>query len=534
MKSIRASQRTSLWFPGLVVCFCALALYAQTFGMGFVSDDENTILSNYALHSLGNIPELFTKGMWPAGSADEYTYRPLFMAAMAIDYALWGGKPAGYHLISVLLHATSAVLVFLIAQRLVNRQLPALLAALLFAVHPVNVEPVAWISARCGLMSAGFALGAFYLYLRYRQDLRQVFLVWSIVLYLLAVFSKEDVIVFPMLVLIAEFSLFEWEGRRSLTRFFCYLMIAGFYFGVRTLVLKVVPGGGLPLSERLLTAPGMIAEYLRLLVFPYGQKVFYDIPIRREFWDAAVFGPLLCIIFLMLGWLLALRYDRRIFFCLGWVFIGLALFSGVPFMPQPSPMATRYLYFSAVGYCLLLGLLVAKFLENHGAAQALSHRTVIVFAIIQVSIFAIISWQQSWVWRDDVVFRNVYVADAPRVPQGHNGQGANYFRAGNFDRAAAAFSRAIELAPGYYDAHFNLGMTYLALEQTEKATRQFRRVLELNPSFPDALDQLGRLSLRQRDYDAALGYFGRAVQIDPNNPRYQQNYRLAMQLKAGQ
>lgn len=516
------------------VALWAFALYAQTLGMGFVSDDVNTILSNAALHSLGNLPELFTRGMWPVGSAAEYTYRPVFMATMAIDYALWGESPRGYHLVSVLLHAANAVLVLLIARRLSGSLLAAGAAALLFAVHPVHVETVAWISARCGLMSVLFSLGAFSLYLCYRDGRRSSHLAWSLGLYLLAVFSKEDVIVFPAVILFAEGCIFAWEGRRSLAVVAAYLAVAGFYFGVRTVVLKVVPGGGVPLSERLLTAPGILAEYLRLLAFPSGQKVFYDIPMRQGFWEAAVIGPLLVLVAVVAGGLLTWSCERRVFFCLAWIFIGLALFSGVPFMPQPSPMATRYLYFSAVGYCLLLGLLVAKIQGQLEAARSLQRYAVIGCAGVLLLVFAVMSWQQSQVWRDDIVFRNAYVADAPRVPQGHNGQGANYFRAGDFGQAAAAFSRAIELAPGYYDAHFNLGMTYLALEQTEAAARQFRRVLELNPSFPDALDQLGLLSLRQGDYDAALGYFGRAVQIDRNNPRYQQNYRAALQLQAGQ
>jgi len=201
-----AAPRPVVWHL-LVVGALALGLYASTLGAGFVWDDEEIVVRNPLITSLGNLPAIFRTHAFAKVSAaapghDLEYWRPVWVSTLALDHALWGLKPLGYHLTNVLLHVATSLAVYLLVLALARGATIALVAALLFAAHPVHAEAVAWVSGRNDLLVTLFTTVAFAGYLRVRSGGGPWTGAVTIAAYVMGLLSKESAAVLPALALL--------------------------------------------------------------------------------------------------------------------------------------------------------------------------------------------------------------------------------------------------------------------------------------------------------------------------------------------
>lgn len=550
--------------PGILLLLAVVAaVYANSLRNEFLFDDLETIVELQSPGGSGPFGPLRTL------LSGRGAYRPIRSASYALDYAVSGLEPWGYHLVNIALHAGSTVLVFLIARRLFDRPPPALLAALLFAVHPIQTDAVTYLSGRRDVLSGLLVLAGFYAFLRYRGTGRAAFLALAILLYPLAFLSKESGIILPLLCVGYDISrrlrIHDPGGgageslRAILTGAWAtvregrwlYLPLAVLAGGFAAYVLLFVRGtwqqsyhGG-SLAMTLLTMSRVVLHYLGLLIFPLSLNADYSynaFPVTDAWTDPRALAALLVLAGLGYGWLILVA--RRPLAAFGGAWFGLALLPVSQIVPHHELMAEHFLYIPSVGFCLLITGLLEPVLDDRRSARVLYGAAALVLALLSLR-----TVMRNTDWRDDLTLWRTTVQTAPQSARARNNLGAAYLRRGELILAQVELEAATRITPDFSAAHGNLGKLYLDRGDLTKATAELETAITLKPgemiprlwlgavllregreaeaeaqfqaamtsrrSAPYASNNLGVLAARQGRFEKAAVAFREALQMMP-------------------
>lgn len=507
----------------ILVGILAGGLYLNTLGNAFVFDDEPAIVANPLIRDLRNLPTIFLTDYWRDPERGLY-YRPLTVASFAVNYALGGLNPLGYHLGNLLLHAGVTLLVYPLALRLHLDQPGAVAAALLFAVHPLHTEAVAAGVGRADLLAALFSLLSLLLYLR-RDPLPL-----SLGAYLLALLSKENAIVLPAILLIADLGDPEATPSRGLLRrardlvtqrgmhrYLPYVGVTALYLGVRSLVL-----GGLQLPSpsyldnplahtdpgtRLLTALVIVAKYLGLFILPLHLSADYSynaIPLVTSAAD-----PRFLVAALALGLLLLLMATGRAL-SFGILFFGLTLLPVANLLfPVGTIMAERLLYLPSFGLSFMAGAVFSWGFRAFGGKplSGLTQRSLLLSFGVVLFLCSLRTVLRNREWRDQFSLFQSAIAVSPGSAKVHNNLGVHYGMHGQLLEAQREFEEALRILPRYPEALFNLGLIYRRRGLLAQAEQAYRTAIRVKPNFPEAHQNLAvlyRLQGRQEEAEREL------------------------------
>ncbi len=481
-----------------LILLISVAIYSNTLKNGFVYDDESTIVNNTLIKDFRNISKLFKKEYFTVSG--EISYRPVVTLTYFFDYAFFGIKPWGYHLTNLLLHAANVILVYLFAYSLLGEFWIASLSALLFSLHPVQSEAVNAISYREDILIAFFLLPAFLIFLKIsNSSINEIrwwtFYILSLLLYLLALFSKEMAVTFPLLLIGYHICFKNKEGWQKGNSFFYYL--SG--YAVVTLVylfLYLAPfvnpdltfGNHKPEGVsypdtfiRLLALPKVLLKYLWLILFPWELKADYVVKISRSWTE--LFSIFLLLVIGAAVFHLSKRYRKELFGLL-WLFISLLPVMNI--VPINNVIAERYLYLPFVGISLLCS---SSFVcLNRAKVKGV---TIIIGLIILIyggrTIF------RNMDWRDDFTLWSKTVVASPESARANYNLGITYYNKGLIDRAIEQYQIALRLKPDYIEAHYNLGVAYGISGLIDKAIEQYQVALRLKPDYIMAQDNLRKI-----------------------------------------
>lgn len=513
------------WRHLLIIGILSFAVYSNTLFMDFaLYDDVSQITENAKIKSLSNVVSFFTTEVWSGirGATSSY-YRPLFTLSLAVDYFFWGEQPLGYHLTNIVLHFFAVSALYFLGLKWLKHSSAALFAAVLFAVHPVHAEAVAWISGRNEMLTALFMFSSFYFYITYRQNNKVVNILLSLVLFFLALLSKEMAITLPLIILAYEFC---YSSDKSFKKIFypgMFVLSVIPYIIIRLAVVKDI---GLsytqPLLWRVSTSPSLIIENLKHLIFPFNLRVLYDIPIQKAFFRAEVLVPALFLLIIFSAIIMLLKSDRRAGFPFLFLFISMLPISGLPaIIQQPAPVADRYLYIPSAGFLIAAGygfsVLTSLLGKDKLPEFCKKYHMLIALALIIASVFALLNFQRNFIWKDKLTLMQTMVKDAPNSAFAHYSLGIGYDSLGNLENAAKQFEKAIQIQPDYFEAHNNLGIVYDQLGRTEDALREYQNVLKSDPENIRVRNNLGILYEKKGDLDSALREYQAAVRLDPAN-----------------
>ena len=562
------SNRLSHLLPGLAVTLVAALVYLNTLGNGFVYDDHFVVAQNDHIRSLNPVT-IFGSEYW-SGFASETAgtyYRPVTIFSFALDFALWGQNPSGYHLTNLLLHAANTLLLYLLCARLIRNRKTALFAALLFAVHPVHTEAVANISGRSDLLFTAFGLLA----IRFFVSTRTLAPYGAALSVLLACFCKETALLLPVFLVFCDLiwkpgaaaSLPAYLWHRLRIRHIWIAAATATFLCFRTLAVgnfSPVPPSPMdnPLfeasfAERVFTIPVLILHYLRLLVFPATLSVDYSfnqIPVV-----STPAHPLF-----LLGTVLLVGLGAAVGRCWGTSRVGIfgvglltfpLLLNLNPVYTAGSILAERYLYLPSAGFCLLAGLAALRLLpawiahpSRHWACVSLAaalilagaYRTVVrnqdwrtdttLFrSAVQVTPnsvrarlnLAFLYAKQDNHWAAIEQYRQVLKirADYPIV---HYKLAESHRAHGEKDRAIYHFEQAVRLKPVFTEAWLALGNLYLNQKREGKAEIALRTALNLSPKLAVLHNQLGVIYQLRGDLDAARAAYEKAIQGNYHHP----------------
>ena len=529
--------RARRWLPPLVTAAIAFAVFAPTLPYELVWDDHGLVR-----HVERTYQEEGVAGLLRAGftTYDDPTvapgyYRPVVLLSLRIDGALSPSFPYAYHATNVLLHVLVSLLVYgLLAHSLRGRG-PALLGALLFAVHPVHVESVAFVSGRTDLLAALFALVSALAWVRVRSGRSRRPALDRAIAYaafVLACLSKELAYVLPAVLLVWDAAapagiVGSWWRRNGAWIggwIACLALVSGLRWGLSGTGLGLLGAeqqGG-PLTAAVADPaliPSILAGYLRLLVFPWPLRGYYtDQQLMTA--GAALIWLLALILVAAVAW--RAGRGRGWLAALMWVLLFLLPVSGI--VPiGGAALAERYLYLPSAGFVLA----VAMLLERVGRSRATrTVRTVAMAALLGVLLW--ISVDRSRVWRNDIVLYTDLTRTTPNLVSPHYNLGTAYLGQGRFEEAATHLEQAVQLRPDVARFRNNLGLAYLRSGRDADALAALRRAVEIDAGAWEAWDNIGLVLIRAGRLDEGIAACRRSMAIRGDNPVPRLNLIVAL------
>jgi thioredoxin-like negative regulator of GroEL len=521
----------------LLLCAVTILAYVATLSFGFVYDDEITIVGNAAIRTWRSVPSSFlsTVGNVPI-------YRPLATIWECANYSLFRLNPAWWHVAAVACHVVVTLLVFLLASKLLGDRAAAFIAGIVFAVHPVHVENVAWVSAVSDLLMSMLLLASFICFLDFRQSDRRRWLAVSLILFALSLLAKEPAVVLPVLVL--GYLLIYGHSPASISRtrlgaigwsvpYFC---IAGLYLLARVSSLRgPIADKATPLSWKtmLLTVPSVLWFDLRHLVFPLESSEFYPVGYAARFSFGAVVLPLLIVVVIAAAAAICFRRlpdTRPAKFAAFWILLPILPTLYLRGLTRNDFVHDRFLYLPSVGLALLVALAI-RHIPWSAIPQRRSAIQLAVLVIIgAVGLGATIKYEQPWA-SSLRLYQNAlkYVPESSNVKDDFANQ---LLDAGQVDRAISLYREVIARDPDFWRSQYNLGYAYYKLGKYGEAEDWLRRAIATDPTDADQFIRLAVVQMRQGRLADAAANAGRAIQRQPASLGY--HYVLAMILEARQ
>lgn len=532
--SNRSRERLLLAFT-LAVAFVT---YLPTLRYGWVLDDPALIVNNPRIQSVHYLPAYFAEQMWVHISAHDATnyYHPLLLTWYLVQYLVFGLRPWAWHLIVILQHLMATALVYAVVHKLVPRTTTAAIAALLFAVHPVHVETVAWVCGGSESFYSIFFLGSLLAYLLWNGTRRTHWMVTAIALYLLAALSKENAIVLPAVVFVHAWTFRNRSHsaahgfRSAILRAGCFLPVAALCLAARTWALHglthtVTP---IPAWPMILTWPSMALVYLRHLVFPVGLAEFYDVPYAIGFSVGQVLLPALFLAAVAGGIWYWGRRTPVVHFAALWSVISLLPFFELRALPWGEIVKDRYLYLPCVGFAIVATLALER-LGTKQPSEGIFLRTVSATAIV-AAIFCFGSAYYSLFWADDLSLNTRGVAIAPHNLIARNNLGNALAAKGDDAGAAALYRQVLADEPRFALTMVNLAELEYRHGNYAETEHLLTRAIAIYDEDSNEYLYLGLAKFKQGRGADGIADVRRALAMSPNARWY--HYSLGFMLAA--
>ncbi len=501
----KALTGRNIVIAGLLILLAASTVltYLPTLQNGFTNlDDPALVMNNRSIRglSLHYLRDLFSRSYGGLGG-----YTPLVLLSYAIEYHFFGLEPRAFHATNLILHVLNALLIFWLMALVTGSLGAGFITALAFSVHPLHVEPVAWVQGRKDLLFSLFYLSGLMAYLNYIKKGRKAVFFWgALLLFALALFAKVTAISFPLVILLLEKRFAQRIDRRALIRSIPFWLMGGLFFALSFMTRDALRMGTF---ERIPSYWKSLGTLFYAFAFYVG-KVFapvrlfpgYQTEIGHDPGQAVLSFAALAI----LAALLLLAYRRqagRAAFGVG--FAVLTLLPTLPFHLFGQPYEDRYMYLPLAG---LVVALTALFPPGIFKLRPLP-RTTLAFwpaIIVMATLLGGLSWRQSRVWRDSLSLWSHAVKMDPANPFGLVKRGEAFEEAGRLPEALSDYRRASALRPENAGAAQHMGSILFKQGDYRGAMTEYDRSLALNPLFSEGYLSRGILWGRLGDFDKAI------------------------------
>jgi tetratricopeptide (TPR) repeat protein len=502
-----------------------LVVYARAIENGFVNFDDDLYVSRNP-HVLSGLTEKNLQWSWTTLHAGYF--QPLTWMSFQLDAELFGPEPAGFHRTNVLLHTANVLLIFVALRRMTGEVGRSVTVALLFAVHPLHVESVAWITERKDVLSLFFGLLAILAYIAYARRPGFGRYIAVTVAFVLALLAKPMLVTLPFVFLLLDF----WPLRRNvrLSRLLIEkapLFATSVAAGLMTIYAQRHVGALLsleriPFSARASNALVAYGWYLEKTVWPMNLAPFYPHPgDTLPWWLVALCALLLVVI----SGLVLYYWRRQPAFAVGWIWFVVAIVPVLGLVQAgDQAVADRFVYYPHLGLLILIVWAVDEFRVRRSIA---TERTLGVSAIVGI-VLAVCTWMQIDYWRDSITVLEHALDVSPDNPVAHYTLGAALLDEGKAAAAVPHFSEAVRLDPKNPKAHYNLGLGLVQIGKPAEAVSHYREAIRLNPDFAGpARYNLGVAFAQLKDTRAAIQQFNEALRFDPEMAAARYNLGVA-------
>lgn len=563
-KFIDKKIRHTVW-PNVIICIfivvATLTVYGQIRTHDFIGyDDDKYVTENrYVSQGLSN-----ESVIWAFMSTHASNWHPVTWLSHMLDVELFGMRPGGHHMTSVFFHLINSLLIFILFRMMTGQVWRSGIVAILFAIHPLHVESVAWAAERKDVLSIFWGMLAVWSYVRYIQQPRKVRYFGVIGFFALGLMTKPMLVTLPFILLLLDYwplkrlnfsqikdSRAQLKHRLALWRLVYekipLFVLAGLSCAVTFLVQSKGEAVGLlevnPLTMRVANALVSYLKYIQKMIWPHDLAILYPYPAVITAWQiCAVCAVLGCITFL------SIRYRKR----LPWLFVGWFWYVGtlVPVIGLVQvgvqAMADRYTYIPLVGLFVILSWGAAQLIDNWRYKKiALSVASaVLCFLLVTTARAQVSYWKNSFtlfehtlaVTADNYVIHNnlgfelalhgrideaithyrAALRINPGFEWGHINLGSALFSQGKKAESFAYYQSVLKAKPDFVGVHHNFGILLLRVGATDEAVVHFREALRLKPDFAEVYNSLGAALVSQGEMQEAMANFRRAIRIKPD------------------
>lgn len=575
--SINYPKRNLLNISILVII--TIIVYANSLSNDFVYDDRSLITDNYLFRYHFTAKTFFNSDYFKY--TGELSYRPLCTLSFLVDYLLWGLNPVGYHIQSLLWHILNVVLVYIFALNLINvavafmrqscgktgilpvlrtdkdvyptninHRLTAFFGALLFAVHPINVEAVTPITFREDPMFTAFYLISFIAYLKLLDNLKSSeeisfskedgfdksnpYKVWrlkrafllaiGLVSFFLSLLAKEMAGTLIILIVVYDWIIRKRKIKKEVKYYSLFFVVLFIYLTIRFVLLKnpaeerIMPPGGSYLQNVFIT-PFIVVRYIALLFFPIRLSAEYTFDFSNGFPVTITLLSVVGLIFILLILFFFKKKEPIITFS-GLLFF-ITLLPVMNIIPTSNLMAERFLYLPSIGFCLLIsyiiicrGRIYASPTLPQSSREFRLRNIKLIFLIAIILVCSFLTIKRNSVWKDDFALWNDTVQKATHSPRAHFGLGRALEERSEVDKAIGEYKKAIELYPLYYFVYNNLGVVYMKNGEIENAINCFNKAIEIKKDYAQPYGNLGKIYYTKDKFDLAEKYLKKAIGYD--------------------
>ncbi len=590
-KGLEAAPRRTAFIFGpaidiLLITALGFLVYSNTFHVPLLFDDESNIRQNITLQDAAHLTEAPVSLLLVSP-------RIIGSLTFAMNHALHGFNVEGYHVVNLLIHLTSALLVYRLVMLLFRtpcreeaaqgagnqryspgERLVALCTALLFVSHPIQTQAVTYIIQRYASLATLFYLSSIVLYIEFRLS-RTSPVRWGLyggclLSAVLAMKTKEIAFTLPVMVALCEVLFFRGAIKKRLaylaplllTMAIIPLSLAGLKGdsladGVSINELTKVAGAvDTSRGEYLMTQFRVIVTYLRLLLFPVNQNLDYDYTIYRSFFALPVLSSFLLLLSILGGSMYLLyrsfrsNRDRQYWFRLIsfgvlWFFITISVESSI--IPIRDVIFEHRVYLPSIGFFMAF-MAGVMWLGHRRGDDPLVIKTVSVFMVLVIALLSATAYARNSVWQNEVTLWEDAVKKSPEKTRPNYNLGLFYSREGRIDEAITLYRRAIRTTPHYYRPYNDLGNAYFNKGHMDDALKEYQTAVMLKPDYAEAHNNIGIVYVNKGRYEEAVSQFQRAIALKPDyadahanlgNVYYERgavneavkHYRIAMKLQ---
>jgi len=490
------------------------AIFLPCLFNGFVYDDAIYVVDNPAIREFSPAG---LKTLWTNFFCSSYV--PLTMTSFAVDYRLFGLNPAAFHATNIVLHAINAVLVLFLAFRLGGSAAAAVVTAVLFSVHPLRVEAVAWVSARKDLLSAAFFLAGLLSYLEWRKTGASGWYQASLGTGVLSLLAKPAAVSFPLALLCLDYFHGRKPDRDTLIRLIPFFAVAGLGTVITLVSQRDVIPSVTPLWMGIFLPAAGLVLYLHKTLVPVNLSCLYPIP-PFDLLAAQFPGNIAILAACAAAVLLTTRRTRTVAFgCLFFLATILPSLKVVPFSVNLA--GDRYTYLPSTGLSFIAAALCARFLRDR--RQTVRFATLACLAST-VAVLTSLTVARCRVWRNEVTLWNDAVTAAPH-PVTYACRAIAYSWAGDFDRAIADFTTSISLDPACSKTLVDRADTYARMGKVQESVADYTRAIQVESALRADMQSLYRAYQNRASVycqmgrkEEALADYGQALRIFPDEP----------------
>ena len=512
VQQAQPSPFRATWMLSFVLIAMTLIAYAPAWN-GKPIWDDNMHMTKPELRTLDGLTRI-----WIQPGATQQYY-PAVHSAFWVAYKLWGDSPAPYHLLNILLHGFSAVLLFRILLRLA---IPgAWLAAAIFALHPIQVESVAWISELKNTLSGVLFLSAALFYLNFDRNRRRSDYLLALALFGFALVSKTVTASLPAALLVTF-----WWKRGTLSWKHDVLPIVPFFVigaaaGLVTIWVerKLIGAEGhafeFTMVERFLIAGRVCWFYLGKLLWPADLMFIYPRwEVSQQVWWQYLF-PIALLAALAIVWLLRKRSRGPIAGALlfvGMLFPALGFFNVYPFVY--SFVADHFQYLASIGLIVPVTAGLVLLLNRAGVRSSLVRRGLAILLLLGLGLF---TWLQSRAYADPITLYRNTLEKNPECFMAHNNLSVALLEKGQIDEAIIHSRKALEIRPNDAQPHVSLGDALLRMKKIDQAIAHYETAEKLMPDYVEAHTHLGNAFLLRREFPKAIAEYETTLRLLPRS-----------------
>ncbi|MDD3875685.1 MAG: hypothetical protein PHT69_03635 [Bacteroidales bacterium] len=537
------------WLLILIIILTAF-IYSNSLDNEILNFDDNEYFADY--------PEIvnFSASQISTYFSNYYVlmYQPLPILSFAITYKYFGMDPTPYHMLNILFHLLNIIVLFVFVRKLTNNKVIALFSAFLFAVHPMSVEAVTWISARSSSMFVFFYLWSLYFYISYIKDnFKLKFYFLTLIFFLLSLFSKAHAVTLPLIILVIDLYL-----KRKIDKRFILekipLFILSLIFGIITISDEGTTGNILQGLDKFTFLDNFFLLSYSIVFYLY--RLFVPVNLCPVYVYPEKVNNLLPLVFYVAPFVLAIvtflvvKFRKKRYILFGFLFFMAAISLTLQIIPSRLFIVTdRYTYLSYIGLYITLGYLLFE-IKNVNIRKAF-----IFITIITGLIFSYLTFQRNKAWSNDFTLATDIISKNPEVPYIARAFGvrANYYlnkldssekalddyntalmldttdmisfynrgylkdKLGDYQGVIEDMSRARDLGINNHLLYNFLGAAYYRTENTPEAIKNFELSIEKNPRFIEPYNNLGAIYGNLFEIEKADYYIDKALEIDPNN-----------------